>query len=92
MANWEVHKPRRALYVDGEMWSDSIRERDSRLSTAPADGIFYFAAYDVLFTFTGQVLNLTSPPPFKVRCWKTASRMELKSCFSTIFVVPVHRR
>ncbi|MGH7990789.1 MAG: AAA family ATPase [Limisphaerales bacterium] len=60
VADWKVHKPRRVLYVDGEMPFDGIRERDVALTTAPADGIFYLQ-HEALFHLTGQVLNLTSP-------------------------------
>lgn len=55
-----VHKPRRVLYIDGEMALDSIRERDTALSTAEAEGMFYLQ-HEVLFHRTGQVLNLTKP-------------------------------
>ena len=60
VAEWKVHKPRRVLYVDGEMALDSIRERDAGLSTAPADGMFYLQ-HEALFHLTGKVLNLTDP-------------------------------
>ena len=60
VADWKVHKPRRVLYVDGEMALDSIRERDAGLSTAPADGMFYLQ-HEALFHLTGKVLNFTSP-------------------------------
>ena len=60
VADWTVHKPRRVLYVDGEMPLDGIRERDAALSTVPADGIFYLQ-HEALFHLTGKVLNLTNP-------------------------------
>jgi len=60
VADWKVHKPRRVLYIDGEMPFDSIRERDAALTTAPADGIYYLQ-HEALFHLTGQVLNLTNP-------------------------------
>lgn len=60
VGDWTVHKPRRVLYVDGEMALDSIRERDAALSTAPADGMFYLQ-HEALFHLTDQVLNLTKP-------------------------------
>jgi hypothetical protein len=60
VADWKVHKPRRVLYVDGEMALDSIRERDAALSTAPTDGMFYLQ-HEALFHLTGKVLNLTNP-------------------------------
>ena len=60
MADWTVHRPRRVLYVDGEMALDSIRERDTALAAAPTDGIFYLQ-HEALFHLTGKVLNLTSP-------------------------------
>ena len=60
VADWPVHKPRRVLYVDGEMALDSIRERDAALTTGPADGMFYLQ-HEALFHLAGQVLNLTKP-------------------------------
>lgn len=60
VGNWKVHKPRRVLYVDGEMALDGIRERDVALSTAPTDGMFYLQ-HEALFHLTGKVLNLTNP-------------------------------
>src|SRR5208282_4234988 len=59
VATWKVHKPRRVLYVDGEMALDGIRERDAALSTAPAGGMFYLQ-HEALFHLTGKVLNLTN--------------------------------
>ncbi|HKW28242.1 MAG TPA: AAA family ATPase [Verrucomicrobiae bacterium] len=60
VADWNVHKPRRVLYVDGEMPLDGIRERDAALSTTPADGMFYLQ-HEALFHLTGEVLNFTNP-------------------------------
>lgn len=60
MADWKVYKPRRVLYVDGEMALDSIRERDAGLSAGRTDGMFYLQ-HEALFHFTGSVLNLTKP-------------------------------
>ncbi len=60
VGDWTVHKPRRVLYVDGEMALDSIRERDAALSAAPADGMFYLQ-HEALFHLTSQVLNLSKP-------------------------------
>jgi len=60
VADWNVHKPRRVLYVDGEMPLDGIRERDVALSAAAADGMFYLQ-HEALFHLTGKVLNLTNP-------------------------------
>jgi hypothetical protein len=59
VSNWKVFKPRRVIYVDGEMALDGIRERDAALSTAPADGMFYLQ-HEALFHLTGKVLNLTN--------------------------------
>ncbi|HEX3624774.1 MAG TPA: AAA family ATPase [Verrucomicrobiae bacterium] len=58
LGDWKVHKPRRVLYVDGEMSMDAIRERDNALSACPAQGIFYLQ-HEALFHLTGKVLNLT---------------------------------
>lgn len=56
---WQVHKPRRVLYIDGEMPLDGIQERDAALTRAPVDGIFYLQ-HEILFHGTGEVLNLTN--------------------------------
>jgi hypothetical protein len=60
VGDWKVNKPRRVLYVDGEMPFDEIRERDAALSTAPTDGMYYLH-HEVLFYRSGKVLNLTKP-------------------------------
>ncbi len=60
LGDWTVPKPRRVLYVDGEMSMDAIRERDNALSETPAEGIFYLQ-HEALFHLTGKVLNLTEP-------------------------------
>jgi hypothetical protein len=60
VADWTVHKPRRVLYVDGEMPLDEIIQRDLALSSCPAGGMFYLQ-HEALFHLTGHVLNLTSP-------------------------------
>ena len=62
VGHWKAHKPRRVLYVDGEMPLDGIRERDEALSTVPADGLFYLH-HEALFHHTGTVLNLTEAHP-----------------------------
>jgi hypothetical protein len=60
MADWNVHKPRRLLYIDGEMPFDGMRERDEALASVPASGMFYLQ-HEALFHLTGKVLNLTEP-------------------------------
>lgn len=60
VAHWKAHKPRRVLYVDGEMPLDGIRERDLALAGSPADTMYYLQ-HEALFHLTGKVLNLTSP-------------------------------
>ena len=60
LGNWTIQKPRRVLYVDGEMSMDAIRERDNALSAGPAQGIFYLQ-HEALFHRTGKVMNLTKP-------------------------------
>jgi hypothetical protein len=60
VADWKVHKPRRVLYVDGEMALDAIRERDAALSATPTDGMLYLQ-HEALFYLTEKVLNLTDP-------------------------------
>jgi putative DNA primase/helicase len=62
VGEWPVHKPRRVLYVDGEMpleGATGIRGRDAGLSTEPTDGMYYLH-HEALFHFTGKVLNLTN--------------------------------
>jgi AAA domain len=59
VADWKVHRPRRVLYVDGEMSFDGIRERDTALTCASAEGMFYLQ-HEALFHLTGKVLNLTN--------------------------------
>lgn len=59
VADWKCPKPRRVLYVDGEMPLDGIRERDSALSGSLAAGMLYLQ-HEALFHLTGKVLNLTS--------------------------------
>jgi hypothetical protein len=58
VADWKAHKPRRVLYVDGEMPLDGIRERDTALSGAAVEGMFYLQ-HEATFHLTGKVLNLT---------------------------------
>ncbi|MGH8024803.1 MAG: AAA family ATPase [Limisphaerales bacterium] len=60
VAFWPVHKPRRVLYVDGEMPFDDIRQRDAGLTGAEADGLFYLQ-HEALFHLTESVLNLAIP-------------------------------
>ena len=60
LVEWNVHKPRRVLYVDGEMAMDSIQERDAALTSRPAPGMYYLQ-HEALFHLTGDVLNLAEP-------------------------------
>ena len=60
IGNWTVHKPRKVLYVDGEMPLDGICERDAALSSTAEANIFYLQ-HEALFHSTGRVLNLTNP-------------------------------
>jgi putative DNA primase/helicase len=60
IGDWTVHKPRKVLYVDGEMPFDGIRERDTVLSSATGADISYLQ-HEALFHATGRVLNLTNP-------------------------------
>lgn len=59
VADWNVLKPRCALYVDGEMPLDGIRERDVALASGGTGEVFYLQ-HEALFHHTGKVLNLTS--------------------------------
>ena len=54
VADWRVHSPRRVLYVDGEMSFDSIRERDTALTCALAEGMFYLQ-HEALFHLPAKV-------------------------------------
>jgi hypothetical protein len=60
VGDWQVHRPQRVLYLDGEMPLDGIRGRDAALSTAPTEGMLYLQ-HEALFYLTGKVLNLTNP-------------------------------
>ncbi len=60
VALWKADKPRRVLYVDGEMPLDGIRERNAALAGAAVGGMFYLQ-HEALFHMTGKVLNLTLP-------------------------------
>lgn len=57
---WNIHRPCRVLYVDGEMPVDDIRERDNALAIGPAPGLFYLQ-HEALFHLTGTVMNLADP-------------------------------
>ncbi|HTV42051.1 MAG TPA: AAA family ATPase [Candidatus Sulfotelmatobacter sp.] len=59
---WNIHGPRRVLYVDGEMPWDGSRERDLALAAAGASGLFYLQ-HEALFHHTGDALNLAEPGP-----------------------------
>lgn len=61
VSEWTIHRPRRVLYVDGEMPVDDIRDRDAALAAGAAPGLFYLQ-HEALFSLTGSVLNLTDPP------------------------------
>ena len=58
LPEWQIHGPRRVLYVDGEMSVDGIRERDNALAAAATQNIIYLQ-HEALFHLTGKVLNLT---------------------------------
>ena len=60
VAHWPVNKPRRVLYVDGEMPFDEIRKRNKALTDVRTDGLM-FLQHEALFHFTGGVLNLAAP-------------------------------
>ncbi|MFH1067465.1 MAG: AAA family ATPase [bacterium] len=56
---WNAPKPRKVLYIDGEMPLDETQGRDKLLSTGK--GQVTYLHHEVLFEKTGAVLNLTSP-------------------------------
>jgi putative DNA primase/helicase len=55
---WPVPKPRRVLYVDGEMPLDGLRERDRALRKA-TDAPLFFLSHEHHFHRTERGLNLT---------------------------------
>lgn len=57
---WASPKPRRVLYVDGEMALDLTQQRYRALCLSPSDNLM-FLHHEIVFGRTGQVLNLTSP-------------------------------
>lgn len=57
---WGAPKPRRTLYVDGEMALDLTQQRYRALCPNPS-GNLLFLHHEVMFERTGQVLNLTAP-------------------------------
>ena len=60
ISDWSIPKPRKVLYVDGEMPFDNIRERDAVLSSTGNANISYLQ-HEALFHVSGKVLNLTNP-------------------------------
>ncbi len=60
LVEWNIQRPHRVLYVDGEMPVDDIRERDAALALGAAPGLFYLQ-HEALFHLTGRALNLTEP-------------------------------
>jgi hypothetical protein len=60
VANWQVPKPRRVLYIDGEMPLDALRERAKALSSGENCDIL-FIQHEVLFHKFNGVLNLADP-------------------------------
>jgi hypothetical protein len=57
---WAIAKPRRVLYVDGEMPLDGLRDRDRSLRTGFTAPLFILS-HQHLFQTTGGGLNLTDP-------------------------------
>ena len=57
---WAAGRPRRVLYVDGEMALDLTQQR-YRALCQPASDNFIFLHHEIMFERTGKVLNLTSP-------------------------------
>jgi hypothetical protein len=55
---WTAPKPRRVLYVDGEMGLDLTKQRDTALTKLASDNLLYLH-HQLLFERTGKVLNLT---------------------------------
>lgn len=57
---WDAPRPRRVLYVDGEMALDLTQQRYRALCQPPS-GNFIFLHHEIMFERTGKVLNLTAP-------------------------------
>jgi putative DNA primase/helicase len=56
---WGASKPRRVLYVDGEMALDLTQQRYRALCQPPSENLI-FLHHEMMFERTGKVLNLTS--------------------------------
>ena len=55
---WSSPKPRRVLYVNGEMALDLTQQRFRALCKSPSDNLI-FLHHEIVFGRTGRVLNLT---------------------------------
>ena len=73
VACWPAARPRRVLYVDGEMPLDGLRERDAALASADAGGRMNYLQHEELFHLCGGSLNLAHPTfqnAIKILCEK----------------------
>ena len=87
VADWKAHKPRRVLYVDGEMPLDEIKRRDAGFANVPGAEISYLH-HEILFHLTEQVLNLTSPvvqAAILEKCKRDKTEMLLLDNLSCLF-------
>jgi len=57
---WRITKPRRVLYVDGEMTLDALKSRSEALGHKP-DALLYFLSYQQHFNKTRTLLNVADP-------------------------------
>lgn len=57
---WRAAKPRRVLYVDGEMPLDLTKHRHHVLSQSGNNGLM-FLHHEIVFSKTGEALNLSDP-------------------------------
>ena len=58
---WPVLRPRRVLYVDGEMAIDGLKVRDTALTSADAGGRMIYLQHEQMFDKSEAVLNLAHP-------------------------------
>ncbi len=59
-ATWKVNRPRRVLYVDGEMPLDALKDRQALISSDVPERL-YFLNHERLFEKSEKVLNLAEP-------------------------------
>jgi RecA-family ATPase len=76
---WEVHSPRRVLFLDGEMPLEHLQSRDKRLGVA-GNNLAYLN-HEQLYRQSGRVLNLAEPA-----LQKALTELCLDNGISVVFV------